>query len=170
MKKRITIHDVARKAGYSITVVSHALNNNPRINENTIKKIKKVAKKLGYQPNIFGRSFALQRSELVGVIVPGIITSFYPEIIHGIKERLLGNRYELILTVSDDSQEMEKRAIEFLMQRQVDGIIIASCQDEGNKNYYRKLIKEKIPLIFIDRFLSEVDVSSVVTDNIEGGY
>ena len=61
MTRRATIHDVAKKVGYSITIVSHALNDNPRINEKTRKKIKDVAKRLSYQPNIFARSFARQR-------------------------------------------------------------------------------------------------------------
>lgn len=170
MKKKVTIHDVAKKAGYSITVVSHALNDNPRINEKTREKIKAVAKKLGYYPNIFARSFARQRSELIGVVVPGILTSFYPEVIQGIKERLLQEKYSFILAISDDKREEEKRAIEFLRQRQVDGLIIAPCQDEGNRNYYKRLIKDRVPLVFIDRYLHDLDISSVVTDNIEGGY
>lgn len=170
MRKKITIHDVARKAKYSITVVSHALNDNPRINEATRKKIKGIARKMGYHPNIFARSFARQCSELIGVVVPGILTSFYPEVIRGIKERLWQANYGFILAVSDDEKDEEKKAIEFLKQRQVDGFIIAPCQDEGNKAYYKQLIKGNVPVVFIDRFLEGLSANSVVTDNVTGGY
>ncbi len=168
--KRVTIHDVANEAGYSITVVSHALNDNPRINKVTREKIKAVAEKLGYRPNVFARSFALQRSELIGVVVPDIIVSFFPEIIRGIKDRALRDGYDLILATSDGQEEKERSAIQFLKQRQVDGLLIAPCHGEKNRECYQRLVRENFPLVFMDRFLPGLNVASVVTDNIEGGY
>lgn len=169
LKKRPTIHNIARKARCSITVVSHALNDNPRINKKTRARIKKIARETGYHPNIFARALVTQRSELIGVVVPGILTSFYPEVIQGIKERLLNKRYGFLLAVSDDNQKEEERMIRFLSRRRIDGIIIAPCQNEGNRKFYPRIMKE-IPLVFVDRFLDRLNINSVTTDNVQGGY
>lgn len=166
----MTIHDVAKRCGYSITVVSHALNNNPRVNQKTRDKIKRVAQKMGYVPNAIARSFAMKRTETIGVVVPGIVTSFYPEVIRGIKATMDKAGYGVMLGLSEDDPSQERTVIDFLKGRKVDGLIIAPCGVEKSPDHITSLIRSGLSSVLIDRYFPDLDSDRVTTDNIAGSY
>lgn len=139
---KISIRDVGKAVGYSTTVVSHALNGYARINPKTRERIQRVARRMGYRPNVFARSLATQQSRLIGLVVPGIVTSFYPETILPLKLRLEAADYGLLVMTSDDAAEGERRAIELLRQRHIDGLIVAPAKDVKDALLYDGIAAE----------------------------
>jgi LacI family transcriptional regulator len=167
-KRKVSIRDVAKKVGYSTTVVSHAMNGYARINPQTRRQIQAVARQMGYRPNVFARSLATRRSGLIGMVVPGIITSFYPETILPLKTCLEGAGYGLLLMTSDDAKQAERRAIEFLRRRQIDGLIVAPARDVKDASLYDEMAAEGTPVVMLDRWIASARCHSVATDNSAG--
>jgi LacI family transcriptional regulator len=167
-RKKVGIGDVAKRVGYSPTVVSHALNDYPRINKQTREYIQRVANQMGYRPNVFARSLVTQRSQLIGIVVPGIITSFYPETIMPLKARLEEAGYGLLIMTSEDSDQEEQRAIEFLRERRIDALIVAPHKGAKNASRYDEIVTAGTPVVMIDRWVRSAKCHSVTTDNRSG--
>ena len=166
--KKVTIADVARKVGYSTTVVSHAINGYAR---STAKRVSpfKAARRMGYRPDVFARGLVTQRSQLIGLVVPGIITSFYPETILPLKLRLEAADYGLLVMTSDDAAAGERRAIEFLRQRKIDGLIVgAGGRRSRDASRYDQIAGEGTPVVMLDRWLPSQQCHSVASDNQTG--
>ncbi|MEP7361896.1 MAG: LacI family DNA-binding transcriptional regulator [Acidobacteriota bacterium] len=167
-KKRVTIADVARKVGYSTTVVSHALNGYARINEQTRTHIQQVARKMGFRPNIFARNLVTQTSQLVGIVAPGIVTSFYPEVILPLKIRLEEAGYGLLIMTSDDSDQEEQRSLDLLRERKVDALVVVPHKSARDGLRYDEIAGDNTPVVMIDRWLKTERCHSVTTDNLAG--
>ena len=167
-KRKVSIRDVARKVGYSTTVVSHAMNGYAHINPQTRRQIQAVARQMGYRPNVFARSLATRHSGLIGMVVPGIITSFYPETILPLKVRLEAAGYGLLLMTSDDAKQAERRAVEFLRRRQIDGLVVAPARDVKDASLYDEMAAEGTPVVMLDRWIASARCHSVATDNSAG--
>lgn len=148
----ITIKDVAKKAGVSISTVSKVIHDAPTISESTKQKIRSIMKELNYYPNIIAQSFASQSSYHIGLIMTlkkedAFLNPYIYEILAGIEETAKKHGYLLSLinmnTVSEDPHELEK----LIMQKRVDGLIIHLA---GFKNKLLKILdKKKFPYIFI---------------------
>lgn len=98
--KHITVEAIAERLGMSAMTVSRALNNRPNVNRKTKERVLVAAKKYGYVPNQIARSLAIRKTETIGVVVPEITHSFFPEVIRGIEEAVYAAGYHLILTHS----------------------------------------------------------------------
>jgi len=163
---RITLKDIAKKTGVSITAVSKVLNNRYiRIDKDKRDEIEKLAKELGYKPNIIARGLFSKATKSVGVIVPEIKTLFYPEISYYIEIELAKNGYQTIICSSNDNAYYEKKHIENLLARQVDALIV--IPEKTNKNYeiFKAICSKDIPIVFVDRYFGKDLLSYVVTDN-----
>lgn len=123
-----TIQDVARHAGVSHSTVSRVLNQNATsvpISEETRKKILEAVSELGYQPNLIARSLRTQRTNMVGVMIGDISNSFYHPIVRTIQDIADTRNYDVIISNSDHIYEHEKRFLDSVLRRPVDGIIMA---------------------------------------------
>lgn len=146
----ITINDVAREAGVSITTVSRVLNNNYPVKEETRIKIEKAIQKLNYKPNTMARSLITKRSSMIGVIVPGITNLFFPTIVEAIDDYMKNKGYSIALSNTESEVQKEQKLVEELVGRQVDGIIVIDPAMENlNKGYYDKLSKS-VPVIIVN--------------------
>ena len=103
MKSTITIKDVAKKAGVSISTVSRVINDSKPVTDEVKQKVLDVIKETGYIPNPLARSLVTKRSQLIGVIVPEVSDSFVNEVLNGIEEVAKMYDYEILLanTYSD---------------------------------------------------------------------
>jgi LacI family transcriptional regulator len=153
MKKKITIKDIAKEIGVDPSTVSKALRKQSDISVEMQKKIKKIADKLGYRPNLLAKSLINKRSNILGVIVPDLRISFFSEATRGIYEEATKNGYETILLVHDENVENEKRKLEFLSDINVDGILLNAVDETTNLDLYKKLHSEGIKIICWDRKL-----------------
>lgn len=172
MERKPTIKDIAAAARVSPTAVSMALNNRPRISDETRKRILRIAKRLNYQPNFLARSLVIKRSHTIGLIITTIMNPFYPELAKGIEDKARELGYNIILCSTNYDLRLEKYDINMLRSKGVDGIIFSSV--EINDPNIRPLVEDHFPFIMVNRriFHRTLDkkIDYIVLDNFSGGY
>ncbi|MGJ9382677.1 LacI family DNA-binding transcriptional regulator [Salipaludibacillus sp. CF4.18] len=162
--RTITIADVAKHSNVSKSTVSQYLNKRYEyMGEGTKTRIEEAIKLLGYRPNIVARSLKQKSTTTIGVIVANILHTFSTQVIRAIEDICHDYDFHTIVCNADDDPEKEKKYIEMLQAKQVDGIIIFPTG--GNVELFLSLKENDFPLVFMDRFMSEVQVPSVVLDN-----
>lgn len=167
----ITIRDIAEESGFSLTTVSLVLNDGPparRISVQTKKRIWKVAKQLGYRPNLFARSLRSNRSETVGVIVFDITDPYCAQILRGIEKQLRSSGYFPILTDLYNDRSQFKRSMDMLLGRRVEGVIAIANPVYLGPELLAEFGKRNLPAVVIGRELTGQPISSVAVDNEAG--
>jgi LacI family transcriptional regulator len=169
-KEKATIHDIARKLNVTASTVSRALNDNPRISDETKKAVRKAALKLNYQPNSIAAALRNGKSHILGMVVPTADRNFFASVIRGVEELANKSQYSVLICQSYDDYEKEVATIETLLKAQVDGIIVSHAKATSNFDHFLKVRDKGIPLILFDRSNDELGVSHVVIDDFQGGY
>lgn len=165
MSAKTTIKDIARELGLSIATVSRALNGTSDVNQETRNKVLNKAKELFYKPNIQARNLLKKRNNMIGVVVPEFVTFFFPEIIIGIQEVANANGFQVLICQSNESSTQEKKNIEMLEESMVEGLIVSVAKDAKNIDLFQRLKRERMPLVFVNRVLPELNASQVVIDD-----
>ncbi len=164
----VTIQDVARKANVSITTVSRVINDKPDVSKETKERINKIIKEMGYKPNSVARGLVLRKTNTLGLLIPDISNPFFPEVARGIEDFAKNNGFSVIFCNTDNKKSEEKKAINLLRSKQVDGIILSLSFK--NKEELEKLRKENFPVVQIDREIPDINYPIVKIDNIKSGY
>lgn len=161
-----TIKDVASLAGVAISTASYALNNNPRISDETRDKVLAAARQLNYQPNGIARDLKSNKTNTIGLILSDLSGPFYSELIKGIQSVTIANGYDLIAVSSIGGEN--STAVKFLKEKRTDGIIVLA------HNISNKLIssaaREDMPVVLLDRPLKSEYVLNIQVDNEGGAY
>lgn len=166
MKQEYSIYDVAQKAGVSKSTVSRALNGICyNIKPETLSKIVKVAKEMGYKPNLAARNLRSNRSRIIGLVIPELITTFYVNFINHIQTTLYEMGYQVMLAICNEDSEVEREHLQRMQETSVEGIIISSCHNAQNIDIYTELMEKGIPLIFFDRTIDELSTPKVKIDD-----
>ncbi|TLP70538.1 LacI family DNA-binding transcriptional regulator [Maribacter sp. ACAM166] len=166
MSTKVSLKDIAKIVGVSIPLVSYVLNGKGkenRVSEETEKRIKEVAKSLNYRPNLNARSLKTNKTRTIGVILADISNPFFSNLARIIEDEAFNQNYTVIFGSSDEKMEKFDRVLELLLDRQVDGLIIAPPQ--GSKQSILKLKLQKIPFVLIDRYFEGLEYNYVVADN-----
>jgi LacI family transcriptional regulator len=162
----VTIYDIAKKANVSPMTVSRVINNSPSIKEATRLKVEEAIRELDYVPNKQARSLTSKETRLVSLVIPDISNPFFTNIARGAEDKALQLGYQLILGNTDENQEKEARYINMLMSSGVDGVLIVPAGD-GSAANLKKLIKRRIPFVYVDRTVEAVPADSVAGDNLQ---
>ncbi|WP_430817862.1 LacI family DNA-binding transcriptional regulator [Carboxylicivirga sp. RSCT41] len=168
--KKVTINDIARKLGTTPSTVSRALADNKRVSLKTRELVKKVAKEMGYQPNLMASSLRKGKSDLVGMIVPRINRHFFSNVISGVEEVLNPKGYSLLIMQSQENIRSEVKAVHSLMRNRVAGIITSLSVQTEDFSHFQGVLDEGIPLVQFDRISNELAGPKVVNDNYTGTY
>ena len=161
--KKITIKDVAKEAGVSISTVSNALNNVNVLNPDTKERVLEVARRLNYTPNLNGRNLKAQATGVLGLFLGAIRGPYYGELTDSIYRACMAGGYELEIFLSSDPSHIMTN----IMGHRVDGAIILNSAIEGDQE---EILKDhEIPTVYIDRILVGEKSSSVVFDSRSGG-
>jgi LacI family kdg operon repressor len=162
--KTVTITDVAKHAGVSKSTVSQYLNKRfDYMGEKTKERVEAAIKELGYQPNIVARSLKQKSTSTIGVIVANILHSFSTQVIRAIEDYCHESDFHIIVCNADDQPEKEKKYIEMLLAKQVDGLIIFPTG--GNVDLYQKMVNDRYPLVFVDRTVEGINIPAIMLDN-----
>ncbi len=164
----VTIRDIAQHARVSVTTVSRVLNDRPDVKSETREKVNEAIRQLKYSPNIVARGLVLQRSNVIGFIVPDITNPSFPELARGIVNKAREYGYSVMFFDTNHDQRVEKEAIRILRSKQVDGIILSF--NEANTEELERLKLEKFPIVQIYRKSSKSVISTIVLDNVSSGY
>jgi len=172
MKEKITIKDIARIANVSHTTVSRALNAKSRIRNETKERILSIASELNYQPNFVARSLVMKRTKMLGLVITTIANPFYTELAQGIEATAIELGYNIILCSTHSDLSIEKRYIEMLRSKGVDGIIFTSAH-MGDPNI-TALADDEFPIILVNRRTYHPGVREKVdyvgVNNMLGGF
>ncbi len=171
MKQRITLKNIAKELGVSISTVSKALKDNHEISKEVRERIKAYANFQNYRPNKLALKLRSQKTLILGVIVPKIVHYFFSDVLRGIENYANEKGYNVMVCLSNDSFEKEVLSIETLLEGSVDGIIISVTQDtyeKGNYDHIKKLIDEKFPIVLFDNIIEDIQCD-MVSINDEGG-
>ena len=169
-EKRITIKDIAKELGVTASTVSRALAGNRRISPATRNRVTEAAAAMGYEPNIIASSLRKGKSDLIGMIVPGINRSYFSKVISGVEEILNPAGLNLIISQTHENYENEKRAVQALLRNRVGGIIISLSVQTKEFGHLSDIVKQGVPMIQFDRICKDIDGTKIVNDNYMGAY
>lgn len=164
----VTIKDIAKVAGVSYATVSRALNDHSEINEETKKKIKEIAKQMGYTPNAVARGLVKKNTNMIALLIPDITNPFYPEVARGVEDFARENGYCVFLCNTNWDEKNEQKYLNILKERRVDGIIIAPVSMDTYD--YISENNEDIPVVYIGNRMEDSKASYVVIDDFKAGY
>jgi len=168
--KAASIYDVARESGVSVFTVSAVVNNKTHVGKKLRENVEDAIRKLNYRPNLIARSLAKQRTHTIGMIVPDIANPFFPMVVRGAEDAAQKHGYNLLLCNSDDSLEKEQSAIELLLSKRVDGILLTKAAGDFPPSL-RQMIKDVgIPFVLVMRTYSKFTKDAVITDDYQGAY
>ena len=142
---------VAAELGVSVTTISKVLNNHADIGEAMRQRVLAKVDELGYRRDGVARSLTLRRTHTLGVIVPDLMHSFFVEIVSAIEATLGRHGYGLLLCNLGEDPDRERWQIDMLLERQVDGVILASANAQKNGDLLRRLQSGGKGLVLIDR-------------------
>lgn len=167
-QKNITIKTIAEKLGISISTVSRALKNNPRISDDTRKKVIQVAEKLNYIPNPIALNLQKSRTNLLGLVVPTLEEDFFSHIVSGVEQITSENGFHLIINQSGNSMRKEKEIIQSYIKSKVDGIMVSMAADTADYSHFVKVQNHGIPLVFYDRIPRNFPSHKVRSEILQG--
>ena len=173
--KKVTIRDVAREAGVSVTLVSFVMNAKMGkdgrldcpVNPDTAERVLQVAKRLGYRRNNAAASLRSGRSHSIAVIVSDIANPFYAEICRNIENIAYKDGYTVIFASSEESPQKLLHLVETMVGYNVEGLIVAPCL--GGEPALARALSIGIPTVLIDRDMPGEEFGRVLIDNVDAG-
>lgn len=173
--KKVTIRDVAREAGVSVTLVSFVMNAKMGkdgrldcpVNPDTAERVLQVAKRLGYRRNNAAASLRSGRSHSIAVIVSDIANPFYAEICRNIENIAYKDGYTVIFASSEESPQKLSHLVETMVGYNVEGLIVAPCL--GGEPALARALSIGIPTVLIDRDMPGEEFGRVLIDNVDAG-
>ncbi len=171
MKKKSSIHDIARQLQLSATTISFVLNGKSdemRIREEVKNKVLQYVEQIGYQPNQVAKSLRTGKSRIIGMMVEDISDPFFSGIARGIEHIAYELGYKIFFASTENQTDKAKALLKVFRERQVDAYIIAPTP--GLYNDVQALIEDENPVILFDRYFPDLETSNVIVDNYEGSY
>ncbi len=162
----ITIYDVAKKAGVSITTVSRVINDYPYVQEETRQRVKQVLKEANFIPNSNASNLVRKTTNTLAVIVPDITNNFFTTLLRGVEDKANENGFAVIFGNTDENSVKEYTYLQTFMERRVDGLIMDAVFAQS-KNL-KSIIKREIPLVLIDREIDDLQIDYVGSNNEKG--
>lgn len=164
----VTIFDVAREAGVSYATVSRVINNKDHVKADKRERVLRAMTRLGYVVNQQARSLAGGKSQVVGLLVPGLDTSYIGEIIRGIDAELVSASYDLMLYTTHHRKTRESTYVATLTQGLADGLLLVLPRNPGA--YIETLRRREFPYVLIDHQGIDESGPAVGATNRAGGY
>ncbi|MBP1325283.1 LacI family transcriptional regulator [Leucobacter exalbidus] len=147
-----TMADVARLSGVSSSTVSHVLNGTRHVNAETRGRVEHAVSELGYRRNTAARTLAGGSSHTIGLAISGLTNPYFGPLLHAIEQRVSAAGFVLVLGDTHDEDAMEHRVVESLIDRNVDGLIVAPSR--GFIDVVGPLVQQSgTPLVLLDRGL-----------------
>ncbi len=169
IKKNITIHDLALALNITASTVSRALNDNPRISDATKKRVRLMAEKMGYQPNVAAANLRKGKGNNIGVIVPRINRSFFSTAIGAIEEIARTKGYNVIIAQTHEKYINEVESVITMLNARVDAILISLSAETKNFEHLEQISKRRARLVFFDRICEPMNAPSVELNDYRVG-
>jgi LacI family transcriptional regulator len=168
--KAASIYDVARESRVSVFTVSAVVNNKAHVGKKLRERVEVAIRKLNYRPNLLARSLAKQKTHTIGMIVPDIANPFFPMVVRGAEDAAQKRGYNLLLCNSDDTQVKEENALELLLSKRVDGILLTKAISDISPSLNQMIQEVKIPIVLVMRTAPKLSKDAIITDDYQGAY
>ncbi|MRX73551.1 LacI family DNA-binding transcriptional regulator [Bacillus lacus] len=162
-----TIEDVAKLAGLSRTTVSRVINKHPYVSSAKKDLVLQAMEELGYVPNSSARSLRNQKTGVIAVFIPRVMNPFFSQLIETLEIAASLSHYQLLVCQTQYSAEKELTYLQLLKVKQVDGVILASFENEWSKI---EPFLEYGPIVLCNEFEKNARVPMVLLDQAYGGY
>jgi LacI family transcriptional regulator len=166
----ITLKEIAAQLGISITTASKALKGYSDVSEKTKNAVIELAQKLNYTPNSFAVNLRTKESKTIGLIIPTLVNDFFSYVIKGILEEAKKRDYLVIILQSNEKLEFEKKQIDLLLNKRVDGILMSLSNETGDFDHIQSIISHDTPLVLFDKIAKLVNCSKVTINDKKAAY
>lgn len=167
-RKFVTMKDIAEALDISVNTVSRAFNDKADINPETKKRILEKAREMGYLRNSSAAFLRTSETRTIGVIIDDSTNPFFWEVFLGIETSAKKLGYEVILMNFESNTDEEHKAIETLLERRVDGLLISPLDVKGE--HLKNLTERGFPFVVFGRKLDDLDVDCIYSKEEKGGY
>lgn len=163
-----TMNDVARVADVSIATVSHVINGTRFVSPERVERVHAAMRELDYTPDATARSLRVGRTDTIGLVVPDNSNPFFAELARWIEDAGFEAGYTTILANSNERPYRERRYINTLLSKRVDGLIITPTAESDNEALIASLRKARIPIVVMDRDVALPMADVVLYDDAAG--
>lgn len=167
---KITIKDIAKMLSLSVSTVSRALSDHPDISEDTKSRVRSVAEKFNYLPNLHARFFRKKNTKLIALILPDFNRFFVPDLITGIQKVIDENGYSLIIFHTNNSILQEVEILKYCLSWVVEGVLISLSNDTVSLEHLDILRNNGIPIVIFDKVLKSEFYSTATINDAEAAY
>lgn len=164
----ITLKELARKLGISVSTVSKALNDSFEISDETKQRVREMADAHQYRPNILAKSLKTGRSNTLAVLIPYLSNPFQSQVLEGAHQAAFERNYKLVFMQSRENEQLEQESLHVLQQQNVDGVIISPSANSDLK--FLKQFHQQCPLVLVDRIDFELDTFKIGVSNEKGAF
>lgn len=164
----VSINDVAERANVSISTVSRVINQNANVSREKKEAVLKAVDELDYIPNGLAQGLVTKKSKSIGVLIADVANLYYSYLVKSIEKELRTAGYYAVIGNTEWDAKREKEYIRHLIQRQVDGFILASTS--LSENYINQLTEKNIPIIVLDREIKSDKIDVIRINDYKGGY
>lgn len=169
----MNIYDIAKLAGVSIATVSRVVNDSPKVSEKAKEKVRRVMEENNYTPNVFARGLGLGTMKTLGIICPDVADTYMAKAVSYLEKNLQGYGYDCILYCSGYDAEDKQQAVERILKKQIDALIlVGSDYADGALDYYNCIhsVSEQIPVFLINGYVENDNIYCVLADDFQAVY
>jgi LacI family transcriptional regulator len=164
---RITLKDVATRAGVSAMTVSRVINGRQGVDVETQRRVEEAIEALDYVPNRIARGLISQKTQTIGLIVPDVVNPFFSPVVRGAETTARKAGYRVLLCNSEGDLRLEREYVEDLVSHRVEGLLLAPANDSSRHCVF-PLLRRNFPLVLLDRALPDLDCDLIVSDSASG--
>lgn len=169
----MTMKDIARELGISVSTVSRALDNSPSISAAKRQMIQDYAREHNFTPNSVAKNLRHTKSKptkIIGVILPEIVHYYFASVLDGIEEEARRRGYRILVAQSHESYEQEMEICQAFFESRVCGVIVSLAKETKQYDHFRALQDHGMPVVFYDRICHGIDASRVVNDDYQSVF
>ncbi len=168
--RRITLKDIAKELGISVSTASRALNSYSGIAKDTIQLVKDYAAKHNYVPNTLAVNFRRNKTMTLGLIVPELVHYFFSSVISGTISIAKKHGYSVLVSQTDESQNNEIQACRTMLASGVDGLLISISNETLEGEHLRQFHQESKPVVQFDKVTEFFETPKVIVDDLWGAF
>jgi len=166
--RRATLRDIAAALDLSVNTVSRALADKDAVSEETRALIRTEAERQGYVPNAMARSLVVGSAMVLGLVITTPSNPFFATLISTVEQHARARGYSLVLLATEESLDVERRAVDALLRWRVDGAIVVAVQQGAE--HWKRLHASGMPLVLVNRDIAELGCDFVGVDYEGGAY
>lgn len=173
MKSKITLKQIAKELGVSVSTVSKSLSDSPEISSATKLRVKEFAELNNFKPNALAQSLKNQKTFTIGVILPNILNPFFAKVFKGIEEKATEKGYNVITTISNESRKKESLMLDILNNGSIDGLILSMAEETQQNEDFDHLnlaMKTGTPVVLFDRVTEKLNCDKVIIDDLNSSF